>query len=344
MKLLKRLRVAYRAVSDAVSAGRRWSIFILPEGVDTAVRVAPSRYISVAACIKNEAAYLAEWLDFHHRLGVERFILYDNGSTDDLHAVCKPYVDAGLVTLIPWANFSVWFNQQRGAYAHALMNFGAQTTWMGFFDIDEFMFPVQAASLVPVLREREHLPVLAATGINFGTGGHRQRPSEGVTRSYRMAVPLALQRDHTVLLNTKCFVRPPCIEAVVSLHWFRIKGDTALAYTEHGHALRGHPSDDRLSLSADVIRYNHYFTRSVEEFERKCSGSDARGVLPRWNNTRRHRQGMFKLIERLAQEDRAIEPLLQPVGLADRGGVGRRQIDASADGTDASVAERLFER
>lgn len=255
--------------------------------------------------MRNEGPYLQEWLDFHRRIGVDHFVLYDNGSTDDTAEVCRPYVRAGLVTLVPWANFSYWFNQQRGAYAHALANFGASTTWMGFFDLDEFMFPVTAASLRAVLQPREAVPVLAVAGVNFGTSGHRQPPPGGILRNYRMGVPMHLQKRHRCLLNTKCFVRPERIEAVVSAHWFRIRNDSAVGYTEHGVPLHRRSSDLGDSLSVDVIRYNHYFTRSRTEFEHKAAGSDARG--PYWSSRRRNKQRMFVCIEALAEEDRTIE-------------------------------------
>ncbi len=312
--MLKKFRKRLRELVQAVEAGRRWTDVVLP----TLDEAAPSRYLSVAVVIKNEASYLAEWLDFHHRLGVDHFILYDNGSSDDTPAVLQRYIRAGLVTLIPWANFSVWFNQQRGAYAHALMNFGATSRWMGFFDIDEYMFPVTAASLTDVLREREHLPVLGVAGINFGTGGHQRPPSAGVTRSYRMAVPLSAQKQHRPLLYTKCFVRPSRVESVVSAHWFRIRNDQAFCYTEHGQPIYGPPDKHADLLSADVIRYNHYFTRSREEFERKCNGTDVRGPQPRWNRTQPWRRRMFDLIEALGQEDRVIERLLEPADPGDR--------------------------
>lgn len=308
MKVIRKAKKIISAVSHSIAAGRHWREVVLP---NLAIGI-PTRYITVVACIKNEAVHLAEWLDFHHRLGVDHFILYDNGSGDDFQSVCKPYVASGLVTIMPWANFSVFLNQQRAAYAHALMNFGASTTWMGFFDIDEFMFPVEAASLNDVLREREHLPVLSVCGINFGTGGHRIRPLAGVTRSYRMGVPMSSQREHSVLLNTKSFVRPHRVEAVASAHWFRIRGDSAIGYTETGRPLYGEPRKQPEILSCDIIRYNHYYTRSLEEFERKCSGTDVRGAASIWNNTRSHRQRMFNLLETLGQEDRVIERLLIP--------------------------------
>ncbi len=304
---LEKIRKRLLAFSAAVSAGRHWKAVLLPE-IRPAFTAKARRYITVASVIKNEGAYLAEWLDFHRRLGVEHFVLYDNGSTDNTVLVCRPYIDAGLVTLVPWANFSVWLNQQRAAYAHALANFGGSTVWMGFFDIDEFMFPVREPSLVPVLKQRERLPALAVAGINFGTSGHQRRPSAGVLRSYHRAVPMDVQRGHRLLVNTKCFVRPERVAAVVSAHWFRLRDDAAVGYTERGLPIHRRPWRQAERLSVDVIRYNHYFTRSREEFERKVRGTDVRG--PYWSSSRQGKRRMFVLIEGLAEEDRAIERLL----------------------------------
>lgn len=325
MSLLKKIRKRVRDFSLAVSASRHWSEVVVPP-----IRsAAPTRYLAVAVSVKNEAANLPEWLDFHRRLGVEHFYLYDNGSTDDLYSVCAPYGATGRVTIIPWANFSVWSNQQRSAYAHALANFGPTTTWMGFFDIDEFMFPVTARSLTEVLREREHLPVLAVCGVNFGTGGHQVRPSGGVVRSYLKSVPMSTQRKHRELLHTKCFVRPHSVEAVPSAHWFRIRNDRACAYTERGTPLYSAPNKNGALLSVDVIRYNHYFTRSLEEFERKCSGTSARGANPRWGQFVKKRRRMAELLETLGEEDRAIQRLLEPVAANDPVSAARR-VDAVA--------------
>lgn len=315
MGLLKKLRERVQKRRLEQRAGRQWTCVVLPE----LQARPPRRYLSVATVIKDEAQHVPEWLDFHLRRGVEHVYIYDNGSRDDLAGTCRPYVEAGRVTLVPWATFSVWSNTQRSAYAHALANFGVESTWMGFFDLDEFMFPVEGSSLVEVLRAREHLPVLAVTGIHFGTGGHRHPPQEGVARGYRHAVPLELQRQHADLMYTKCFVQAPRIEAAASAHWFRIRGDDACGYTEHGVPLRGKPRDFPALLTADVIRYNHYFTRSVEEFERKCQIApfdvrtrmrSAQAGAGAHAETARRRRHMFELIERLAVEDLSIQRLL----------------------------------
>ena len=56
--------------------------------------------VCVMAFLKNEAPNLEEWLCHHMAIGVDHFFLYDNGSTDELHEVLKPYADHGVVTTV----------------------------------------------------------------------------------------------------------------------------------------------------------------------------------------------------------------------------------------------------
>ena len=52
-------------------------------------------YLAACTIYRDAASYLAEWIEFHRLVGVERFFLYDNGSVDDHREVLAPYVDAG---------------------------------------------------------------------------------------------------------------------------------------------------------------------------------------------------------------------------------------------------------
>ena len=56
--------------------------------------------VSVMAILKDEAPNMEEWLCHHMAIGVDHFFLYDNGSTDELHEVLKPYADHGVVTTV----------------------------------------------------------------------------------------------------------------------------------------------------------------------------------------------------------------------------------------------------
>src|SRR5919201_1450975 len=59
-------------------------------------------YLSLCALYKDHADYLREWIEFHRLVGVERFFLYDNESSDDHEAVLAPYVERGIVEVHEW--------------------------------------------------------------------------------------------------------------------------------------------------------------------------------------------------------------------------------------------------
>ena len=61
-----------------------------------------TRELVICGIFRDEADYLAEWIEFHHLMGVSHFHLYQNRSTDNWEEVVEPYVQAGLVTIVPW--------------------------------------------------------------------------------------------------------------------------------------------------------------------------------------------------------------------------------------------------
>ena len=54
-------------------------------------------YLSITAVLQNEAPYIKEWIEYHRLVGVERFYIYDNESTDNVKEILKPYIDLGIV-------------------------------------------------------------------------------------------------------------------------------------------------------------------------------------------------------------------------------------------------------
>ena len=53
--------------------------------------------IAIGAIMKDEGPYLKEWLDFHILVGIKKFFLYDNESTDNTTEILKPYIERGIV-------------------------------------------------------------------------------------------------------------------------------------------------------------------------------------------------------------------------------------------------------
>jgi len=268
----------------------------------------PPRALGMAAVVRNEAAYLPEWIEFHARLGVERFFLYDNGSTDSTAEILASYQASGLVVVIPWRAFDAFSNAQLEAYAHAIANFGPSCRWIGFFDVDEFVFPLDGNSLPNFLAPRVHLPALGVTGIFFGTSGHLEAPNGTITENYTNGVPLDVQKRFPKLLNIKCFVQPSEVFSARSAHYFNLIGTRAVAYSEHGEPLYHFPRRRPDALTCDFIRYNHYFTRSRSEFEAKRDRPTFRG---RRVNSPETRSYLFDVIEQYAVPDTAIDSARQ---------------------------------
>jgi hypothetical protein len=200
-----------------------------------------STRVAIAAIIRNEADYVREWIEFHLLVGVSQFYIYDNGSDDDLMSVLDPYVTTGIVRVTPWKGFLHQVNTQNLAYAHAVANVSPDIGWIALIDVDEFLFSPTGASLVDVLTAQPPHAAIAVKRVDFGPGEHIRRPKGLVIDSYRLR---SNQFDHL-----KSIVRPWAV-TVVATH--RCKCD--------GPYLRPDPS---------VLRLNHYFTRSREEFEAK---------------------------------------------------------------------------
>src|SRR6266536_1256560 len=106
-------------------------------------------YLSVCAIFRNEARYLKEWLVFHLGVGVEHFYLYENRSTDHFRTVLAPFVERRQVTLIDWPKAQ----GQKAAYRHCLRSAAAESRWVAFLDLDEFLFSPQQRDIRPILEK-----------------------------------------------------------------------------------------------------------------------------------------------------------------------------------------------
>jgi hypothetical protein len=212
------------------------------------------------AILKDEAPNMAEWLCHHMAIGVDHFFLYDNGSTDDLHAVLRPFADHGIVTTVYFPMRGL----QRDANNHVVRFFGATTEWLAYVDIDEFLVPERDESIGDILRRYGDAEQVLVSRKEFCYGGHRTPPAGLVTEAYR-EFSVNVPRVGTSEILAKPIIRPSGT-ARVGIH---------NATTVHGRTVNtaGQPTSEEATVIEDPsyanLQMNHYYTKSWQEFQAK---------------------------------------------------------------------------
>ena len=250
--------------------------------------------LAVVTIFREEAPFLDEWLQFHSAVGVAHFYLYNNFSTDNYREVLGPWIERGLVTLYDWPVKT----GQLPAYRHCVRHHAMDAQWMAFIDVDEFLFSPSGRDLAEVLRPYRHLPGLFVDSPFFGSAGLEERPPSPITRAFTKRAPLTR-------ISAKSIANPRWIYAMRNVHIFKYFRGEALNTA-------GEPLDPR-QARLDLLRLNHYWSRSLADLRDKIARGDASTPAardPKWH---------FEFEQALnAEEDRSILPVLDRLGFAAR--------------------------
>ncbi|MBF0122417.1 MAG: glycosyltransferase family 92 protein, partial [Candidatus Omnitrophica bacterium] len=224
-------------------------------------------YLSVCAIIKDEAQYIKEWIEFHRIVGVEKFFIYDNGSSDDLKDVLAPYIREKIVSYQYWPEHP----GQISAYVDCIKNFKDQSRWVAFIDADEFLFCSQSGDLRVMLREYEKCPGVCVNWVCFGSSGHRHKPEGLVVENFIRRAQLGWKTNRHV----KSIVQlSEVLSPALNPHSF-VYRNGRLAVTETGREIV--PDFENLNggmsqeVSIGKFRINHYMCKSFEEAQRKVN-------------------------------------------------------------------------
>lgn len=217
-------------------------------------------FLAICAIVRNEGSYVKEWLSFHKFAGVEKFLIYDNGSTDGTRQEIEDWnLVHGGVTVISWPGFG----QQNAAYEHAIKNYRDMATWCAFIDCDEFLVPQGDFSIEDVLRYFS--PICTGLYVHwfmFGSSGILNQWPGFVTETFRRraAGTFAPHRiGKTIVQMGKAY-------GCHGSHWIMSSGGTI------------NDSEDEILPGSEQINYdpshrflalNHYYTKSVEEWVKR---------------------------------------------------------------------------
>lgn len=91
--------------------------------------------------IKDFDDYIIRWIDFHKRLGISRFIIYDNSDNNNLGTILNQYILDKIVILIKW-KYPLFTHEKRSGQTtqqNHCINAFQTSKYIGLFDVDEYV-------------------------------------------------------------------------------------------------------------------------------------------------------------------------------------------------------------
>jgi hypothetical protein len=234
-------------------------------------------------CVRNEGAFLLEWIAHHRMVGFSDVLIYSNDCEDGTDVMLDRLQSMGLITHI--RNSGPYDRGQNGdknagpqwaMLRHAAQHSAVQSAdWACVLDIDELVNIHTGARRLPdLIAALPNADAIAMTWRLFGNGGHVQMQDAPVTQTFTRAAPATLgwpwraQMFKTLFKGpnfghyTKLGVhRPQGLRAGAQPRWFdgsgRALGDGFVTsrvfsdYTQNNYAL---------------VQLNHYPLGAVENY------------------------------------------------------------------------------
>jgi hypothetical protein len=260
-------------------------------GEPTAPTAGPK--VAICAIARNEAAYLGEWIGYHRLLGFDPIRVYSHESTDDSNALLERLAGQGLVEWTPWTA-PPDKKPQWVAYEDGLEQLRGRADWVALIDLDEFIVLSRHRTIQEFLAEYGDLGAIAMNWKMFGSGGQeRHEPGLVIERFTRCA-----RRRYSGNKAIKTLARVDDIE-VPRVHTCHFRPGVSYR-TVIGEEIPPATGKSR-TVTHDIIRVNHYFTRSREEWQAKATRG--RGAKPA-NHPKKHRtEAEFLQNDRNEEED-----------------------------------------
>lgn len=224
--------------------------------------------------VKNEGAFLLEWIAHHRAVGFDHFLVHSNDCGDGSDLMLDRLERLGILTHVPnpgphpkgpqWAALKAAEGHPRFAAAD----------WIAVIDVDEFVnIHVGARRLPDLLSALPEASAIPMTWRLFGNGGAVEFRDEPVTRSFFAAAPAMLgwpwraQMFKTLFRNDGSFARlgvhrPRAPDPARRPRWF--DGSGREVTDELGQGAR--PFSDFRRDNYGLVQLNHYPLGSMESY------------------------------------------------------------------------------
>ncbi len=233
--------------------------------------------LAICAVFKNEAPFLLEWIAYHRVIGFDHFVLYDNDSTDGGAALIRSSWAADCATVIHWPRRPA----QLPAYRHFIYNESHAFSWAAFIDLDEFLVPLQDATMRDVLAAYQAYSAVLVHWRVFGPSGWDAPPAGLIIDSYDMRAPDAMPVNGHIKSIARC---ADLLDVTANPHEFQLKGPVCDTL---GRLVPNVAIQPAMCHAKLVI--HHYVTRSRQDWMAKIR----RGSAAIENRDLKYREDLF---------------------------------------------------
>ncbi len=216
--------------------------------------------------IKNEAPYLAQWIEFHVMQGFDHFFIYDNASTDNFLEILGPYIGAGLVTVIPIPR--ALHQRQPGLWVihDSILKVTGVSRWHWIASIDEYLFTFGKAGFLKLPEYLSHyeddkIASLAVCWQLFHSDVKEWDFTKLVIERFTEGI------EEAPPWHVKNIVRPERIMRIRDPHSFTPMAPYISVNENRDPCPSAHPP----YVTMETIRINHYCFMSKDEYTIKMS-------------------------------------------------------------------------
>jgi Glycosyl transferase family 2 len=199
--------------------------------------------VALVCIAKNEDNYIEEWIKYHKKLGFDDIFIYQNNWR-------MPNIDMETINIESDGNI-----RQLPSYNHFIENNWMKYQWAAFWDIDEFLVLKKHKNIKEFISDYDEYSGIGINCYLFGDNGKTEKEFGLINRFTK--------RQLSVDRHVKCIYKMQPSLRMTNPHHGNV-GWTDTNKNTHYHAYN--PNGP-----TDIAQINHYFCKTVVEFQEKIS-------------------------------------------------------------------------
>lgn len=215
--------------------------------------------LAIAVIVKGEEDYIAEWIAFHKAVGIDKIYVYDNSDNEAMKERSERFIKDGFVKWIKFPGNKM----QMPAYNDCLRSYGKDCKYIALIDCDEFLLPLNDNQTLQeildcIFSKHKNAGGVAVNWCMYGSSGKEKKEPGLVIERFKMRGDISGGGNDCI----KTIVIPECVRSINHCHYPIFK----LGFYNVSTDGKMVPEWSNRIMTYSLMRINHYFTKSKEEW------------------------------------------------------------------------------